>query len=1056
MQLGDLTLNIVVNITDASGKVKSFTSDLKQTESQLNKTGVTSVTLHDKLQNLALRFQGVQSVLSILKGTFGQLIQEYYKQEVALAKLENGLKNVGEGASALHRLTSQAGQLQQITPFSDEDINNAQATLTTFQKSSDEIGILIPRVLDLAAARMQDGDAQANLSDIARVLGKVNEENIAVLKRYGIVISDNDKEMLKSLKGTEQAEYLAGLLEKRVGGMAETIGNTAAGKMKIFQNAIGELKETLGKIISEVLIPLLSPLKVFADWLTTQPSNVKVAAVAIIALGTAFIFLNGQTNIYVKVFSLIGALIIALPPGLRAAVGGVLLLAAAFFAMNIQITVMNVSLGGLPIVLGLLITGIIAVASGIAGVFGDTKKATEEYRTSIEDLHTAIQTHEADIANLKQMQQELASANTLTKDEQAALNDKLREAAAIHPTLIAGINEQTGALETTSQAIQEVIDKEMYLNQLRRDVAINDQVKMVQDLIEEHGNEIEQQSELERSIENLRAARENYLKVEGEDISRIGPNMITTYEKKADAIKRVENEIQRLSEKMLDSDGSAKKLESALAEAIKQGAKFGDLKSVVEKLKIAIGNNEAAANAFFRAVSSQIGGQISDWNSLITAVHNYQNAVNSSLNYGPPPPPTQNREYFQKQIDDLKKQRDALDHTKKKEIADYNKQITELEKKNSAYEPKTSTGTRRSSTKEKDNSEEIAKDQERLNLEIQRKKDELIENEYLKKKALIYDTYNEELVRIRDIQNATVEQKDALNKIAADKRNAELKELQIEREKESEEQFQRSLKFFDDLFNEQKKIDKNIRDNRIALMEDEYEMRKAKIKALYNDEIERIKNLKDATDDQKRILKGQAELKKDKELDIVKGEEQLQYFYKAKSVAEQIQGIFNFGSNTVFFNFVRALQITEQIINLFKTIDAISGVISFLGKIFGFVFGGPAGAIAGGAAGGGFATGGIVPGEGSGDTVPAWLTPGEFVIRKSRVQELGTNFLQWLNGGSLMSRIAGHYNTGGMVAAAVARNNANVKVDMPDIKIKGSDIYLSWQRTNSAENKRTK
>ena len=44
-----------------------------------------------------------------------------------------------------------------------------------------------------------------------------------------------------------------------------------------------------------------------------------------------------------------------------------------------------------------------------------------------------------------------------------------------------------------------------------------------------------------------------------------------------------------------------------------------------------------------------------------------------------------------------------------------------------------------------------------------------------------------------------------------------------------------------------------------------------------------------------------------------------------------------------------------------------------------------------------FATGGIVPGTGNRDTVPAMLTPGEFVIRKSSVKKYGAENLQKMN-----------------------------------------------------------
>ena len=44
-----------------------------------------------------------------------------------------------------------------------------------------------------------------------------------------------------------------------------------------------------------------------------------------------------------------------------------------------------------------------------------------------------------------------------------------------------------------------------------------------------------------------------------------------------------------------------------------------------------------------------------------------------------------------------------------------------------------------------------------------------------------------------------------------------------------------------------------------------------------------------------------------------------------------------------------------------------------------------------------FASGGMVPGSGNGDTVPAMLTPGEFVIRKSSVKKLGAENLARAN-----------------------------------------------------------
>jgi hypothetical protein len=49
----------------------------------------------------------------------------------------------------------------------------------------------------------------------------------------------------------------------------------------------------------------------------------------------------------------------------------------------------------------------------------------------------------------------------------------------------------------------------------------------------------------------------------------------------------------------------------------------------------------------------------------------------------------------------------------------------------------------------------------------------------------------------------------------------------------------------------------------------------------------------------------------------------------------------------------------------------------------------------------GLAAGGPPPGIAASDTVPAWLTPGEFVVRRAAVDNLGLGFMQALNRGSL-------------------------------------------------------
>jgi hypothetical protein len=78
----------------------------------------------------------------------------------------------------------------------------------------------------------------------------------------------------------------------------------------------------------------------------------------------------------------------------------------------------------------------------------------------------------------------------------------------------------------------------------------------------------------------------------------------------------------------------------------------------------------------------------------------------------------------------------------------------------------------------------------------------------------------------------------------------------------------------------------------------------------------------------------------------------------------------------------------------------------------------------------GMAAGGVVPGSGNGDTVPAWLTPGEFVMRRSIVSQLGVPFLSMLNRGSGSHLPRGRYAAGGLVMAGTGGGGTPVHLHL--------------------------
>lgn len=119
------------------------------------------------------------------------------------------------------------------------------------------------------------------------------------------------------------------------------------------------------------------------------------------------------------------------------------------------------------------------------------------------------------------------------------------------------------------------------------------------------------------------------------------------------------------------------------------------------------------------------------------------------------------------------------------------------------------------------------------------------------------------------------------------------------------------------------------------------------------------------------------------------------------------------------------LKMTSSFVKLVEALEPLLPLIAGLGAAKLFNNAGPflrgAGLIPKKKAEGGFihkfASGGLVPGSGNGDTVPAMLTPGEFVIRKKAVEEIGTSKLQDANSGKMRRFEKGGsvYNKDGVV-----------------------------------------
>ena len=101
----------------------------------------------------------------------------------------------------------------------------------------------------------------------------------------------------------------------------------------------------------------------------------------------------------------------------------------------------------------------------------------------------------------------------------------------------------------------------------------------------------------------------------------------------------------------------------------------------------------------------------------------------------------------------------------------------------------------------------------------------------------------------------------------------------------------------------------------------------------------------------------------------------------------------------------------------------------------------------------GFASGGLVPGTGNRDTVPAMLTPGEYVVRKSAVKGFGAGNLADINGYNGGGKVIADINSTfgiGTIRGAGDRSLATTSIKLSEIRSKNTkdakaveDAYLA-------------
>jgi hypothetical protein len=233
--------------------------------------------------------------------------------------------------------------MSRASGIADTDYRIALETLTVATEDTEKAMDFMNIVMDTSVGLHTDS------AGVADALAKAYDGNFKALK----VLSPEIKQMVDD--GADLDEIM-GYMADTFGGSVAANAETAAGKLEIMKNSIGETKESIGAALLPVLEAVLPYLQKFADWANDNPDAflfiagaIGLVAGAIVATNIAMA-LNPFSLIAIGISLLVAGLVIAykkfewFSTGVNAVVNGIITVFETF--ANSWIKVINAVIKG--------------------------------------------------------------------------------------------------------------------------------------------------------------------------------------------------------------------------------------------------------------------------------------------------------------------------------------------------------------------------------------------------------------------------------------------------------------------------------------------------------------------------------------------------------------------------------------------------------------------------------------------------------------------------------------------------------------------------------------
>lgn len=315
------------DIKDTTQATNDLNKAAKNAEPSLNKMSGGLMRLAGALKSVAASYIGLQGISKIW--SFGNESIDLYNTQLRQERqLQTVLKNKGLGEEEFSQVKQHASDIQGRTIFGDEAMIAGAGELATYVKSSESMMKMMDLLADYAAGMTGGGEVTPQqMVDLATGLGKAFDGTYEAFRKKGFDTSglekitrglelqekiangegpkklsaddrealnflrDNSDKSIEDLKIEAIKEALADWT-----GLSETFAQTDEGKIIQIKNAIGDMKEDLGKRLLPVVANLMGKLK----------DNLPKIQRMMDAIGNAFIAIGDALSSHMDQFMKIG------------------------------------------------------------------------------------------------------------------------------------------------------------------------------------------------------------------------------------------------------------------------------------------------------------------------------------------------------------------------------------------------------------------------------------------------------------------------------------------------------------------------------------------------------------------------------------------------------------------------------------------------------------------------------------------------------------------------------------------------------------------------------